>query len=240
MHIFTLSGIGFFAGIIGTGLGGLIAIFASRGSKRILSAAMSFAAGLMLYVTCFDLLPESIHLANNFTGFIGCVMGFLFMLYVESIVKTGKTASKKNRMYVTGVLAGIGIALHNFPEGLAIGAGFEASVSLGIKLLIAIALHDIPEGIAMGMPLKLSGVKGFNVVMLTLLAGVPTAFGTLIGKAVGNISPAWISLSLSFAAGAMLHVVFSDLLPESNNIHRGRFNVAFSVIGLLTGILLPI
>ena len=70
----------------------------------------------------------------------------MIFLFSESLVKKEKTYSGKNDLLRTGIIVSIGLAIHNFPEGLAIGSGFEASLKLGLGLAIAICLHDIPEG----------------------------------------------------------------------------------------------
>ena len=68
----------------------------------------------------------------------------------------------ENNLLKTGIIVSIGLAIHNFPEGLAIGSGFEASIKLGYSLALAICLHDIPEGISMGVPMKNGGNYGFT------------------------------------------------------------------------------
>ena len=60
-------------------------------------------------------------------------------------VYTKKARSKSNSLLKTGIIVGIGLAIHNFPEGLAIGSGFESSIKLGYSLALAIAIHDVPE-----------------------------------------------------------------------------------------------
>ncbi len=238
MGFLSLAGAGLMAGIAGTGLGGIIAAVISNRNTKLLAVIMSFAAGLMLAVTCFDLLPGAFEAGGSGTGIAGCISGFVLMMYLETHLQQPVCTAKNERLYYAGILTGIGIALHNFPEGLAIGAGFESSVALGYKLLLTIALHDVPEGIAMGLPLKMSGVGKTKMITYTFLAGMPTALGALFGKALGSVSPLFISLSLGLAAGAMLHVVFGDLLPEAGDIHRGRLNTLSLIVGLIIGMMI--
>ena len=108
-----------------------------------------------------------------------------------------------------GIVIGIGLCIHNFPEGLAIGSGFEASNKLGISLAIAICLHDFPEGIAMAVPLKQGGYGKFKVIFYTALSGITTGLGALAGALIGNVSSEAIGLSLGFAGGAMLYIALN-------------------------------
>lgn len=104
-------------------------------------------------------------------------------------------------------MVSIGLAIHNFPEGLAIGSGFGASLTLGYSLAIAICLHDIPEGISMSVPMKNGGMHPLKVVFYVILSGITTGVGAFFGALVGGISKEIIAMCLSFAAGAMLYIV---------------------------------
>ena len=131
---------------------------------------------------------------------------------------------------------GVGIALHNLPEGLAIGSGFTAYEAYGLGLSIVIALHDIPEGIAMAIPLNIAGVGKFKVFLYTLLAAVPTGIGALIGYLLGEISQIFISICLGFAGGAMLYITCGELMPESRDLYRGRISTLGIILGIIAGI----
>ena len=130
----------------------------------------------------------------------------------------------------------IGLTLHNFPEGLAIGAGFEASSVLGISLAIAIAIHDIPEGIAMGVPMKSGGMKVSKIIFYVIMSGITTGIGAFFGALVGTIGKEVIAICLAFAGGAMLYIVSGELIPESNNLYKGKLPVLGNVMGFIIGI----
>lgn len=105
----------------------------------------------MMAVICFDLIPESLEISNIIQVIIGIILGIIAMIFCDLLVDrkfSGKIQVKnnKNKLLKTGIIVSIGLAIHNFPEGLAIGSGFEASIKLGLSLAIAICLHDIPEG----------------------------------------------------------------------------------------------
>lgn len=137
----------------------------------------------------------------------------------------------------TGILVGIGLALHNFPEGLAIGSGFSASASLGLSLALVIAFHDIPEGISMAVPMKAGGFGIFKTLLITFLSGVPTAIGAYIGMEIGNISKIAVAACLAFAGGTMTYIISGDLIPESKKLYKGRLSSIFNIIGFILGIM---
>ena len=134
------------------------------------------------------------------------------------------------------MIVSIGLAIHNFPEGLAIGSGFDASLKLGYSLAIAIALHDIPEGISMAVPMKNGGIKTSKVIFCVILSGITTGVGAYFGAIIGNVSQSVIAICLAFAAGAMLYIVSGELVPESNKLYNGRMNAIGNIIGFVLGI----
>ena len=136
----------------------------------------------------------------------------------------------------TGIIVSIGLALHNIPEGLAIGSGFDSSTSLGLSLAIAICLHDIPEGISMAVPMKNGGMSPLKVMIYVILSGIATGIGALIGAIVGNISVGIIAICLSFAAGAMLYIVTGELIPEANELYKGRITALGNMMGFIIGL----
>ena len=146
-------------------------------------------------------------------------------------------ASEKGRLLKIGIIVSIGLALHNIPEGLAIGAGFEASYKLGVSLAIAIALHDVPEGISMSAPMKKGGVSKTKILACVFLSGIATGIGAFIGAIIGEISEQVIAMCLSIAAGAMLYVVSGELIPESNKLYSGRMTSMGTILGFIIGII---
>ncbi len=204
--------LGLFFGTFGTTIGGVIGASFKNTSNKFLSFVLEFAAGLMISIVCFDLVPEALELSSLSTTFIGLILGVICMIICDNFVRSisainSRNIIQKNSLLKTGIIVGIGLALHNFPEGLAIGSGFEASYKLGLSLALAIALHDIPEGISMAVPMKTGGMKKAKVLLYTFASGITTGIGAFFGAIVGNISQSLISICLAFAAGAMLYIV---------------------------------
>lgn len=233
--------VGLFFGTFGTTIGGIIGVTFKKTSNKFLSFILSFASGLMLAIICFDLIPEAMEISNIISVIAGTISGIIVMIICDIIVnKKFNTSSKRNctnSLLKTGIIVSIGLALHNFPEGLAIGSGFGASLTLGYSLAIAICLHDIPEGISMAVPMKNGGMKKSKVIFYVLMSGVTTGIGAFFGVLVGGISKEVIAMCLSFAAGAMLYIVSGELIPESNKLYRGRMTAIGNMFGFLLGMI---
>ncbi len=151
MDILKTTLMGLFFGTFGTTLGGIIGVVIKNHSNKFLSFILSFASGLMMSVICFDLIPEALGISSIFSTILGAIIGITAMIFCDLLVEKKFSTNKKfkkgkNTLLKTGIIVSIGLAIHNFPEGLAIGSGFDASLKLGLSLAIAICLHDIPEG----------------------------------------------------------------------------------------------
>lgn len=231
---------GLLFGILGTSLGGFIGAYLKVSSNKYLCFILEFAAGLMTAIICFDLIPESLNIIGISLCIIGIFIGILVMIICNKIINNLSIKSNinttQNSMFETGIIIAIGLAIHNFPEGLAIGAGFESSSALGLKLAIAIMLHDIPEGISISLPLKVSGYSKLKSILITTFSGLTTGIGAFFGVIIGNISKDLIGLALSFAAGCMLYIVSCELIPESKKRYSGRFASLGNILGLILGL----
>ncbi|MEA5038310.1 MAG: ZIP family metal transporter [Clostridiaceae bacterium] len=145
-------------------------------------------------------------------------------------------------LLVAGLVMAGAIALHNVPEGMIIGASFagagpEAALSgPGLVLAVVIALHNIPEGMAVSAPLIAGGMRRTRAVSAAALSGAPTILGAWLGYRLGIMGPAMLALSLCFASGAMLYVVFCELLPEAVLLWRSTLPAFAAFIGVLTGL----
>lgn len=233
--------LGLFFGTFGTTIGGIIGVVIKKNSNKFLSFILSFASGLMMAIICFDLIPEALGISSLTNIIIGIVIGIGAMIFCDLLVQKKfqnhqNFVTNENSLLKTGIIVSIGLAIHNFPEGLAIGSGFEASLKLGLSLALAICLHDVPEGISMAIPMKNGGMKISKVIFYVVLSGITTGIGAFFGAIVGSISEVVIAICLSFAAGAMLYIVSGELIPESNHLYHGRMTAIGNMIGFLIGL----
>lgn len=268
------------AGMGGTGMGGLLSCLFRKDSSKTVSLLLSFAAGVMTSVVCFDLLSEALHTNTGHLDVLlvafGVLLGYVVIALLNAWIdrKTNhevahidenhpRTADSleelthanhlqehregrqpRSGLFLAGLVMAAAIALHNVPEGMVIGASFArtATQSLlnrgGLTMAVVIGLHNIPEGMAVAVPLISGGMPKWRSVVITALTGFPTILGAILGFTVGAMGPVALALSLSFASGAMLYVVFGELLPESILMWRSKLPAAAVIIGMLTGMLI--
>ena len=271
----TLLLVTFIAGVAGTGLGGLVGAMLQKESNRVVSLLLSFAAGVMLSVVCFDLVVEAIETGSG----IGMVIGSIaFGVLVISLLnywidrKTNpevphidenhpKTADdldelihsdhlqqhklsqgNKLSLFVAGIIMACAIALHNVPEGMTIGASYSSNDGVmgrsALMLAVLIGLHNIPEGMAVSVPLISGGMPKWKAVLITASTGIPTIIGALLGYLLGEIGPLGLTVSLGFASGAMLYVVFGEILPQSYLLYTSKVPAYSAIAGILTGLVI--
>lgn len=268
------------AGVGGTGIGGIIGALFRRDSEKAVSLLLSFAAGVMLSVVCFDLLTEAVAQKADSKAHVMLVAGMVLVGYgvifllnywidrsankeVKHIDKDHpKTAdqlselihsdhyeehkkqSSVSSLLVAGLVMACAIALHNMPEGMVIGASYvqdsasAGAVSGSMVLAIVIGLHNIPEGMSVSVPLIAGGMWKPKAVLITAVTGAPTIIGAMIGYSIGSLGPVSLAMSLSFASGAMLYVVFGELLPEAILMWRSKLPAFGMLIGVLVGMIM--
>ena len=145
-------------------------------------------------------------------------------------------------LFVAGIVMASAIALHNVPEGMTIGASYASNDGVmgnaALVLAVLIGLHNIPEGMAVSVPLISGGMKKWKSVLITACSGIPTILGALLGYILGEIGPIGLTLSLGFASGAMLYVVFGEILPQSILMYHSKLPAFSTIIGILVGILI--
>ena len=263
------------AGVAGTGLGGIIGAMLQKDSNRIASILLSFAAGVMLSVVCFDLVTEAIETNIGIYFVIFSIALGVAVIYILNYIidlKTNpeiphidenhpKTADdldelihsdhfehhqsrqdNKVSLFIAGVIMACAIALHNVPEGMTIGASYASNNgvmgSSALVLAILIGLHNIPEGMAVSVPLISGGMGKTKAVFITAMSGVPTIIGALLGYMIGELGALGLALSLGFASGAMLYVVFGEIVPQSILMYHSKLPAFSTIFGMLVGLLI--
>ena len=148
----------------------------------------------------------------------------------------------KLALFVAGIVMASAIALHNVPEGMTIGASYAGNDGVmgkaALALAVLIGLHNIPEGMAVSVPLISGGMGKFKAVLITASSGIPTVLGALLGYALGEIGPVGLTISLGFASGAMLYVVFGEILPQAILMYHSKLPAFSAIMGILAGLLI--
>ena len=153
-------------------------------------------------------------------------------------------ARKDNKLslMVAGVVMACAIALHNIPEGMTIGASYAINGGVlgnsALVLAVLIGLHNIPEGMAVSVPLIGGGMNRAKAVIITALSGAPTIIGALLGYVIGDMSTLGLALSLGFASGAMLYVVFGEIIPQAILMYRSKLPAFSVIVGMFVGLII--
>ncbi len=283
------------AGVVGTGLGGVIGALLKNRGRRVMGRVLSFAGGVMAGVVAFEMIPEAID-ASLGVGRIGGILlavattvGGMIIIFLinklldliekkkhahgdvatlngviasaqnanvcrddnaaikaESLSKSKKVrvfsgmqdaAGQRRSMLKAGTVMLIAIALHNFPEGMAIGASGSLGTDMGALIALIIAVHNVPEGMAIAAPLVSGGVGSLKAVMLTALAGAATVLGAVVGLAVGGLGALATGICLALASGAMLYVTFCEIVPQSIAMNDGEVPAVSMLAGLILSII---
>lgn len=233
---------------LATGVGALPILVFPKITPNIQGVMLGFGAGVMLAATSFSLIIPGIDAAIADTGSglyaalvvtLGILLGgaFLWLSHQyfphEHFFKGREGADFVNLRRVW--LFVIAIAIHNFPEGLAVGVGFGGgNVSNGVALALGIALQNIPEGLIVAISLLSENYSKRDAILIGLFTGLVEPIGGVIGAAAVSISRPILPAAMGFAAGAMLFVISDEIIPESNRLGYEKA----ATIGLMVGFVL--
>ena len=228
----------FLAGV-STGFGSLIAFFIKDLKRTYLSPLMGFSAGVMIQISFIELLFSAITDAGFLYANISFFLGILTIVILDFLIPheyeeehRSDSEGQSQRLMRTGRLVSLGIAIHNFPEGLVTLFGTIKDPSLGLVLLVAIALHNIPEGISVSVPIYYATKNRKKAFTWSFLSGVAEPIGAVIGFFLlyPFISPFLLNMALAFVAGVMVFISFDELLPVS--LRHGEENIAIASLFL--------
>lgn len=244
-----------FAGLA-TGIGGIIALFATRTNKQFLSFSLGLSAGVMIYVSFVELFKEAQHLLTvesemgEKQGLIFTVIWFFAgMLLVglidklvpshenphelRSVESMNEPPKKNQKLMKMGILTAIAVTVHNFPEGIATFMIAVKNPTLGITIAIAIAIHNIPEGIAISVPVYHATGSKMKAFRLSFLSGLAEPLGAILTYFFLRpfISPTVLGGVFAAVAGIMVFISFDELLPAASKY--GEHHIA--IYGLITG-----
>ncbi len=199
-------GLTLFAGL-STGIGSALAIFAKQTNTKLLSAALGFSAGVMIYVSFVELFTAADRALIKELGktkgswvTVGAFFGGILLIAVvdklvpsfenpheihkiEEMASTDKSSNNRKLLRL-GVFSALAIAIHNFPEGLATFAAALKNISIGISIAVAIAIHNIPEGIAVSIPIFYATGNRKKAFTYSFLSGLAEPVGAVIGYVV--------------------------------------------------------
>jgi len=208
--------------ILGVGplIGSLIGII-KKPDERSSLLMLSFSAGVMLMVSFYELIPNSLDFLNVPTMLFGLLLGGLIINFVSRIMSHVTTVTpwyhfKRRKFERVVILLIVGILFHNFPEGMAIGLSALSSWQLSLKVALAIAIHDIPEAIATTVPYYQLTRNRLQSVLVTMSTLVPTVFGFVLSYYFFQDLPSdVVGFFIAITAGIMIFISAFELIPNS-------------------------
>jgi ZIP family zinc transporter len=249
---------------LSTGIGSSIAYFLRKPGPKIMSFILGFSAGVMLYISFAELLHQSFEKVGFGIGNLGFFAGIAFIAIIDILIpheykeehssippnapikanlsprqfrhRHGRSY-KRSMLMRAGMLTAIGIAIHNFPEGLAVfSSGITGDRTFGLMVAVAIALHNIPEGISVSMPIWEATGSRNRAFLYSFAAGLAEPIGAVIGYAVlfNFLTPTLIYSLLAFAAGIMVYISLDELLPTANSYGKAHL----VIIGVIAGMVM--
>lgn len=251
--------IGLIIPFLGTALGaGCVFLIKDKIPELLQKSLMGFAAGVMVAATVWSLLIPSMEITGK-EGFmsvlpniIGFSLGIGFLLMLDIFVPHlhidgGESEGPNSKLSKTTKLV-FAVALHNIPEGMAVGVVLSAaiennsylSMAGALALSIGMAIQNFPEGAIVSMPLRAAGnsrKKSFYIGMLSgIIEPIAAIFTIILASWILPILP----YLLAFAAGAMIYVVVEELIPETQEGHHSNFGTIGFALGFLLMMVLDV
>jgi ZIP family zinc transporter len=241
MIVFKAAILGLVVGISGTVIGGLL-IFRAGTSPTRQSLLLGLSGGVMAAVVIFDLWGEAVSHGGFWYTLAGNMIGVALIIKFETMMNwlPWYRRRKFSPNVKLGMLLGMGIGSHNFPEGVALGAtyAFSRSIREWLGLAILMAAHNIPEGMVITSALRLGKLPTVKILAALILVELPMIVGGSLGAFLGEISGESVALALGFAGGAMLFLVAQELLPLARKLAGASWVGCGFGVGFLIGAIL--
>ena len=238
-----------------TGIGSLMAFFTKATNTRVLSGALGLSAGVMVFVSFMELMPEAlgaietvypgkegmIYVLLAFFIGMGIIAGIDFFIPEDEnphefhfATEAGGAGKPKERLKRTGLMLALAIGIHNFPEGMATFVSALDGWDVALPIVIAIAIHNIPEGIAVSVPIYHSTGSRRKALWYSTMTGLAEPVGALFGMLI--LLPFWTptvgALLLAAVAGIMVYISFDELLPGAEEYGHHHFAIGGVILGM--------
>ena len=235
---------------LGTTLGaGCVFFMKGAMDRRLQRALTGFAAGVMVAASVWSLLIPAMEQSEHMGHFafvpaaVGLIIGFLFLMLLDRIVPhlhmNSEQAEGPHSELKKSTMLVLAVALHNLPEGMAVGVVLASMVSgtgaitpaAALALALGIAIQNFPEGAIISMPLSSGGMKKGKAFLYGVLSGIVEPIGAVLTLLAANLVGPVLPYLLSFAAGAMLYVVVEELIPEMSEGEHSHIGTIFFMLG---------
>ncbi|GMK39318.1 ZIP family metal transporter [Paenibacillus sp. CCS19] len=219
-----------------TVLGALPILLFTQVTHRGRDILLAFTAGIMVSASTYGLIPSALRLSNLFVLSAGVLLGTAVLLLMERYVphEDPHHAAEGSALRTGAFFFLAAMALHNLPEGLSVGVSYgSSSHSLGAVVALSIGLQNVPEGFLTALFLITRGMRKHQAIGWTAMTGLVEWLFCWVGYTFSDGFQAIVPYGLAFAAGAMLFVVYKELIPESHGDGNERSSTFAFIVGLL-------
>ncbi|MDT9722729.1 ZIP family metal transporter [Paenibacillus sp. ClWae2A] len=230
--------IGSFISAMSTGLGAVPILFMRKISHRLRDILLAYAAGIMTSASVYNLIPEALGQSNLFVLAFGIMLGSLVLLVLEMKIPHVDLENPEKMPFKIETKAFMIIAaitMHNLPEGLSVGVSYASSdENLGNLIAFSIGLQNAPEGFLVALFLVNQNIGRFKALGIATLTGAVEIITAMIGYTLSSLVAGLVPYGLAFAAGAMMFIVYKELIPESHGDGNARVATISFLLGLIT------
>ena len=236
---------------LATGIGGVITFFTRHTNRRFLSASLGFSAGVMIYISLSEMLPDARILLSSGTGdktgawyaALAFFAGIAATALIDFLVpEPGNPHEPHNieetlrcppKLLKTGILTALAITIHNFPEGIATMMTALHDKNVGMSIALAVGMHNIPEGIAVAVPIYCATQSRARALVWAFASGLTEPLGAIIAYLLlaPYLGGAVLGLIFAAVAGIMIFISFDELLPAAHEYGHHHY----AVYGLIAG-----
>ncbi|MCM1332354.1 MAG: zinc transporter ZupT [Bacteroides sp.] len=236
---------------MGTGIGALLSLLPMARDARFLSGALGFSAGVMLYVSFLDLMPEAIaelgeawgERSGQLYSVIAFFIGIGIIALIDFLVPENSNPheydhhvgdTRPSRSKRAGIMLALAIGIHNFPEGIATFISALDGMTIAIPIVVAIMLHNIPEGIAVSVPVYNATGSHRKAFLWSIISGLAEPLGAIV--AILFLLPFWSqainALLLAGVAGIMVYIAVDELLPGAESYGHHHTTISWLILGM--------
>ncbi|HHY90100.1 MAG TPA: zinc transporter ZupT [Clostridiales bacterium] len=247
---------------LSTGIGGLLLFLFKKTNAKLISIALGFSAGVMIYISFVEMLPDAREYLMKSIGaergewftLISFFIGIFVILLIDRFVpesfnphevkkmedaepfqNTENIQGEPQKVVKTGMMTALAVTIHNFPEGIATFIAASNDYSLGVAIAIAVAIHNIPEGIAVAVPVYCGTEDKKRAFVMSLLSGLSEPVGALLAFLILGPFINDMVLGMIFAAvsGIMVFISLDELLPTAREFGEHHFSIVGLIVGML-------
>lgn len=227
---------------LSTTIGSVLGIAVRHPGPRFMTLTLGFSAGVMIHVSFVELLQGGVEAAGFMPAHLAFFIGMGVMFAIDVLIphdylgqdEHSGAGMKSSKLLKTGLFVALGLAIHNFPEGMAAFAGALEEPSLGIAIAVAIAIHNIPEGLAVAAPIYAATGSRKRAFLYSFLSGVaePVGAGIAALLLLPFLSEALLGYVLAGVGGVMVFIALDELIPVARSFGHEHLAIVGAMLGM--------